>query len=334
MVSYKDTITNLKPNKILEVAGRVISYESEAISSLIDRLDDSFLIALEFLDRCEGKIIVTGLGKSGIAAKKIAATLTSTGAPALFMHSAEAVHGDMGVVSSSDVAICLSYSGETKELIELIPRFKLLGVPIIAMTGKRASSLGSLSDCILDVSVPSYPWPYGILPTSSSAVTVAFGDALAVALLVSRDITEENFAHLHPGGLLGKKMLVKVENLMHTGDALPLVSKNTGMRAVLIEMTTKRLGVTCVLDENERLEGVITDGDLRRLLEKYDNLLDLTAGEVMTQNPVTIRPSKLSAHALHIMENHSITSLPVTDDSEVLIGLIHLHDILKLETQR
>jgi len=324
----------LDKDNILEVARRLLTYESEAIYAVIERLNGVFLKALEFLNACNGKIIVTGLGKSGIAGKKIAATLASTGAPALFMHSAEAVHGDMGVVSAGDVAICLSYSGETREVVDLIPRFKLLGVPIIALTGNETSSLGQLADCVIDVSVPSYSWPYGLLPTSSSAVTVAVGDALAVALLVSRNIKEESFAQLHPGGLLGRKMLVKVESLMHTGEALPLVKKETGMREALMEMTAKRLGVSCVIDAIGRLDGVITDGDLRRLLEKYNNPLDMKAGDAMTVNPKTIEPDRLAARALHIMEKHSITSLPVVDDSGILIGLIHMHDILKLETQK
>ena len=324
----------MEKDNILEVARRLLTYESEAIYAVIERLNGVFLTALEFLNTCNGKIIVTGLGKSGIAGKKIAATLASTGAPALFMHSAEAVHGDMGVVSAGDVAICLSYSGETREVVDLIPRFRLLGVPVIALTGNETSSLGQLADCVIDVSVPSYPWPYGLLPTSSSAVTVAVGDALAVTLLVSRNIREENFAQLHPGGLLGRKLLVKVESLMHTGEALPLVKKETGMREALMEMTARRLGVACIVEATGRLDGVITDGDLRRLLEKYNNLLDMKAGDVMTVNPKTIEPERLAARALHVMEKHSITSLPVVDGSGILVGLIHMHDILKLETQK
>ena len=324
----------MEKDNILEVARRLLTYESEAIYAVIERLNGVFLTALEFLNTCNGKIIVTGLGKSGIAGKKIAATLASTGAPALFMHSAEAVHGDMGVVSAGDVAICLSYSGETREVVDLIPRFRLLGVPVITLTGNETSSLGQLADCVIDVSVPSYPWPYGLLPTSSSAVTVAVGDALAVTLLVSRNIREENFAQLHPGGLLGRKLLVKVESLMHTGEALPLVKKETGMREALMEMTARRLGVACIVEATGRLDGVITDGDLRRLLEKYNNLLDMKAGDVMTVNPKTIEPERLAARALHVMEKHSITSLPVVDGSGILVGLIHMHDILKLETQK
>jgi len=319
---------------LLEVAHRLLELESEAIEVAEDRLGESFLEALSILEGCKGKVIVTGLGKSGIAAKKIAATLASTGEPALFLHSAEAVHGDMGVISAGDVAICLSYSGETRELIDLIPRLKLLGVPVIAMTGNMESSLACLADCVLNVAVPSQPWPFGIIPTASNAVTVAVGDALAVVLLVSRGVKEEDFALLHPGGLLGRRMLVKVRDLMHTGDALPVVKRDIGMRQVLMEMTGKRLGVTCVVDNDDHLIGVITDGDLRRLLEQSENPLNLTAGDVMTRSPKTILAKTLSARALHVMETHSITSMPVTDDAGKLTGLIHMHDILKLETSR
>ncbi len=319
---------------LLKIAHRLLKLESEAIKAAEDRLGEPFLQALSILEKCEGKVIVTGLGKSGIAAKKIAATLASTGEPALFMHSAEAVHGDMGVVSAGDVAICLSYSGETHELIELIPRFRLLGVPVIAMTGNMQSSLAELADCVLNVAVPSQPWPFGIIPTASNAITVAVGDALAVALLVSRGIREEDFALLHPGGLLGRRMLVRVGDLMHTGDALPIVKTDTGMRQVLMEMTAKRLGAACVVDEDRRLAGIITDGDLRRLLERTVNPLDMTAAEVMTGSPRTALAETLSVRALHDMEDHSITSLPVTDEDGRLRGLIHMHDILKLETGR
>ena len=320
--------------KALHVAHHLLKLESEAINIAEDKLGESFLEALKILEECSGKVIVTGLGKSGIAAKKIAATLASTGEPALFLHAAEAVHGDMGVISAGDVAICLSYSGETHELIDLIPRLKLLGVPVIAMTGNSQSSLAGLADCVIDVAVPLHPWPFGIIPTASNAVTVAIGDALAVALLVSKDIKEEDFALLHPGGLLGRKMLVKVDDLMHTGDALPVVRMDTDMRSVLVEMTAKRLGITCVVNDEMKLEGVITDGDLRRLLERSDNPLDMSAGEAMTPTPKSITPDTLSARALHLMEKFSITSLAVTDNGGRLIGLIHMHDILRMETNR
>jgi len=319
---------------LLEVAHKLLVLESGAIKTLSNRLDESFLEALKLIDNCKNKVIVTGLGKSGIAGRKIAATLASIGEPALFMHSTEAVHGDMGVISKGDVAICISYSGETRELMELIPRFRIQGVPVIAMTGNLNSALANLADCVLDVSVPSLPWPYGILPTSSNAVTVAIGDALAVTLLAMRGVKEEDFALLHPGGLLGAKMLVRVNDIMHTGNALPVVAMNTGMKEAVVEMTAKRLGAACVVDEDGKLQGIITDGDLRRLLEESPNPLECTAEEAMTRSPKTVNAKNLSARALHTMESKNITSLPVIDDDGILIGLVHIHDILKLETTR
>ena len=319
---------------LLEIARRVLKQEGEAIAGVSERLGEPFLRAVELLEGCRGKIIVTGLGKSGIAAKKIAATLASTGAPALFLHAAEAVHGDMGVISTGDVAVAVSYSGQTREVMELIPRFKLLGVPVMAITGNPQSTLAGLADCVLDVAIPTHPWPFGLLPTASHTASVAVGDALAVALLVSNGVREEDFALLHPAGLLGRKLLVKVDELMHTGEALPVVRPGDGMRRVLMEMTTKRLGVTCVVDGDRHLVGIITDGDLRRLLERSPNPLNLTAEEVMTRSPKWISPGTLSARALHYMENHAITSLPVADGSGVLMGIVHLHDILRLETSR
>ncbi len=317
---------------LLEIARRVLKLEGEAIGEVSGRLGEPFLQAVRLLESCRGKVIVTGLGKSGIAAKKIAATLASTGAPALFLHAAEAVHGDMGVISSGDVAVAVSYSGETREVVELIPRFKLLGVPVMAITGNTSSTLAGLADCVLDVAVPSHPWPFGLLPTASHAASVAVGDALAVALLVSDGVQEEDFALLHPGGLLGRKLLVKVSELMHTGEALPVIGPDAGMRQVLMEMTAKRLGVTCVVDEDRHLVGIVTDGDLRRLLERSPNPLELTAEEVMTRNPKSTPPGAISAQALHLMEDHAITSLPVLDEAGTLIGVVHMHDILKLET--
>ncbi len=318
---------------MLELARRLIRLESEALQSLASRLDDSFLRALALLYQCDGKIIVSGLGKSGHAAKKIAATLASTGAPSFFLHAAEAIHGDMGVISAGDVAIVISYSGETRELIELTPRMKLLGVPIISITGSPDSTLASLSDAHLDASVARNEWPFGLLPTASNATAVAVGDALAVALLVRRGIREDDFALLHPGGLLGRKMLVKVKDLMHSGSNLPVVGPDSGMREALMEMTAKRLGVTCVA-KNGKLVGIVTDGDLRRLLVRSGNPLDATVSSAMTPHPKSTTSDALAATALHIMESHAITSLPVVGDDGNLVGLIHIHDIVKLETSR
>lgn len=318
----------------IKIASRVISFEADALTKIVGRLNSDFLNCLDFLYECEGKIIVIGLGKSGIAGKKIAATFASTGSPALFLHAAEAVHGDMGVISKSDVAIALSYSGETQELLSLIPRFKLLGVPIISITGNPASSLAKLSDSVLDVSVKSQPFPFGVIPTASYITTVAIGDALAIALLAKRGIKEDDFAMLHPGGLLGTKMLAKVEELMHLGEDLPIVRPDTNMKDVLLEMTTKRLGAACVVSDNNLLRGIITDGDLRRVMERYADPLSITAEDAMTRSPAFIAPDALTARALHEMESRSITSLPVVDGNTQLIGLIHMHDIIRQETKK
>lgn len=325
----------LNPNTAsIDIARRLIGLECEALNGLATRLGEDFERAVEVLYSCHGKIIVTGLGKSGIAAKKLAATLASSNAPALFLHANEAVHGDMGVIRAGDAAVAISYSGETREVVSLIPHFKLLGVPVIAISGQSNSSLATAADVHLDVSVPNYDWPFGIIPTASLVASIAVGDALTIALLVRRGVKEEDFALLHPEGLLGRKMLVKVADLMHTGERLPIVRLESNMRNVLTEITSKMLGVACVLNDEDELIGIITDGDVRRLLERIDNPLSLTAGEAMTRHPKTIPADMLAAHALHIMEKYSITSLPVLNGDRRLIGLIHLHDILKLETVR
>ncbi|MBM3329529.1 MAG: KpsF/GutQ family sugar-phosphate isomerase [Calditrichaeota bacterium] len=321
-----------KPGGSIELARRLFAAEIEALETVVTRLDLEFDRAVKFLLDCRGKIIVTGLGKSGIAAQKIAATLASTGAPALFLHSAEAVHGDMGVVAGGDCVIAISYSGETREVIGVLPHLKLLDVPVIALTGQPASTLAVHADIHIDISVPHKEWPFGLIPTASHVVTVAVGDALAVALLVKRGIREEDFANLHPGGLLGRKLLVSVGELMHTGDRLPLVSETDEVRVALTEMTSKMLGVTCVVDAAGRLSGIITDGDLRRLLERSDNPLSLPASEAMTRSPKYVTPDSIAASALRVMEQHAITSLPVLNGNQELVGLIHMHDIVRLET--
>ncbi len=240
----------------------------------------------------------------------------------------------MGVVSTGDTIIAISYSGETKELTDLIPRLKLLGVSVIALTGAPGSALATLADLHIDVSVPKYEWPFGLLPTSSNATAVALGDALAVALLVRRGIKAEDFAMLHPGGLLGRKMLVKVRDLMHEGAEIPLVGPDASMKQTIMEMTAKRLGAVCVADESGQLTGIFTDGDLRRLLEKTSNPFEFNVSAAMTRNPKALPPDSLAAGALRIMEEHSITTLPVVESDGKLVGIIHLHDIVKLETTR
>ena len=270
------------------------------------------------------------MGKSGLVGKKIAATLASTGTPAFFMHPAEASHGDLGMVTSNDVIIAISNSGETAELSGLIPFLKRFNVSLIAMTGNLNSTLAKSADVHLDVSVKEEACPLGVVPTASTTAALAMGDAIAVALLVKRGLKQEDFAFFHPGGNLGKKLFIKVKDLMHTGDALPFVSPETEMTKAVVEISSKRLGVAIVSDAGRKILGVLTDGDIRRGIEKWGkDFFDMKAGEVMTKNPKTISEDELAVKALSIMETHSITSLAVPDSDGKAIGVIHLHDILK-----
>lgn len=334
MLKKTDEAALSPKEQIKKIATQVFALEIQALELASKGIGESFVRAVEVLSNCQGKVIVTGLGKSGIAGKKIAATLASTGKPALFLHAGEACHGDLGVAAAGDVLIALSYSGETIEVIELIPRLKFLGVPVIALTGKLSSSLARVSDVVINAEVPKYPWPFGLLPTTSNAVTVALGDALAIALLDLMGVREDDFAKFHPGGLLGKKLLMRVKDLMHGGSEIPKVKVETLMIDTLMEMTAKRLGVACVVDETDKLVGIITDGDIRRLFERDSNPLKLFAREVMTENPSSVADYTLAATALNTMENHSITALPVTDEDKVLTGIIHIHDILRLEMKQ
>jgi arabinose-5-phosphate isomerase len=320
------------------VGENVVRIEAEALRALADRIAgpmaDRFNRAVGLLDACSGRVVVTGMGKSGIIARKIAATLSSTGTPALFLHPVEAVHGDLGMVVRGDLVLALSASGETEEILRLLATLKRLQVPLIAMTcdeikaasQSRISALAAAADVALDCSVAEEACRLGLAPTASTTAMLALGDALAVALSEKRGFKEEDFAGLHPGGKLGKR-LARVESLMHTGDAVPRVAPNTKMPDVIYEMSRKKLGVTAVV-EGERLAGVISDGDLRRLLEQRGkDGLDLTAGQCMTQSPQTISPHEFAVAALALMENKKITSLMVVDDSGKLEGIVHLHDL-------
>jgi len=305
--------------------------EAEAILSLIERLNESFTRAVDMIMACKGKVVVTGMGKSGLIGQKIASTLAGTGTPAYFLHPAEGVHGDLGILQKRDILIVVSNSGETEEIKALLPAVKRMGIQLIAMLGRLQSTLGKAADLILDTSVKEEACPLGLSPTASTTATLALGDALAVALLEKRGFKEEDFALLHPGGVLGKKLLIKVEDIMHTGEEIPLVREMTSMKEVLIEMTSKRLGVTGVTDKDGSLVGVITDGDLRRALERHRDLLNKTAIEVMTRNPKKIEKTAVAGKALQLMEEYSITSLFVHEGNreEIPIGIIHLHDLLK-----
>ncbi|MBF8250474.1 MAG: kdsD [Deltaproteobacteria bacterium] len=313
---------------VIEQAKKVLKIEAEAISSLIERIDDSFVKAVDLVYSCKGKVIVTGVGKSGLIGQKIASTLASTGTPSFFMHPAEGTHGDLGMLSKNDVVIAISNSGESNEISQIIPVVKRMGLPLISMTGNRSSTLAKSGDAVLDISVKEEACPLGLAPTASTTVTLAMGDALAVAVLDKRGFKKEDFALLHPGGSLGKKLLVRVSDLMHTGEAIPLVTENTVMKVALFEITSKRFGVTGVIDDEGFLEGAITDGDLRRAMEKGLDVLNKKVSEIMTRNPKKVDADALAAEALQKMEQHSITSLFVMDGERVA-GIIHLHDLLK-----
>jgi len=316
---------------VLDQAKDVFRKEANAILSLIDRVNEDFIRAVSLLQSCTGKVIVTGIGKSGIISQKIASTLSCSGTPALFLHPAEGIHGDIGMVSKNDVVIAVSNSGETDELLKILPVIKRLGIKLIVVTGNPESLLSKSGDAVLDLGVQEEACPLGLIPTTSTAAAMAMGDALALALLESRGFKEEDFAALHPGGALGRKLLLRVEDVMHVREALPLVSEHDPMQVALIEMSSKRLGVTGVVTEQGELAGIITDGDLRRGLERKKNLLSLTVQDVMTRNPRTIEKEALAAQALQMMEQYSITSLFIVAASGLKKpeGIIHLHDLLK-----
>ena len=310
-------------------ARRVLAIERAAIDSVSAALDDRIDHAVELLAECSGKVVVVGMGKSGLICRKIAATLASTGTPASFLHAAEAVHGDFGVVGTNDVILALSHSGETEEMVRLLPLVKRFALPLIAITGNPESSLAMAADVALDAGVPEEACPLGLAPTASTTAALALGDALAVALLERRGFSENDFALLHPAGSLGRKLL-KVEELMHRGDDIPVVSIDTPLSEAIVTMTSKRLGVTAVVETGGQLVGIITDGDLRRGMERGVNTNTTSAGEVMTRGPRTVEATALAASALAMMQESSITSLFIVDANDGKpVGVVHLHDLLK-----
>jgi arabinose-5-phosphate isomerase len=313
----------------LDLARKVLETEAAAILGLVQCLDERFEQAVDVLANCRGRVIVTGMGKSGIICRKIAATLSSTGTPAFFLHPAEAIHGDLGALQPEDVVMALSHSGETYEVLRVLEAIRRIGARLIAMTGDVASTLGQTADIVLDCHVNEEACPLNLAPTASTTAALALGDALAMSVLVRKGFKEEDFANLHPGGKLGKR-LMRAEALMHAGAALPVVRLDTIMREVIYEMSSKGLGMTCVLDAEERLAGIITDGDLRRHMMTTPNILDQTARGVMTVRPRTIPGGILAVEALKILEEHKISSLIVIDNDRVR-GVLHLHDLWQTE---
>lgn len=307
----------------------VVAIEAEAVAALSDRIDEHFGSAVDMILNRKGRVIVTGMGKSGLVARKIVATFNATGTPSLFLHPSDAVHGDIGVVRKDDVVICISKSGDTAEIQLLFPLFRRIGVPIISMVGNTNSKLAKASDIVLDVSVREEACPLDLAPTASTTATLVFGDALAMALLDRRGFTAEEFAMYHPGGNLGKRLLLKVEELMVTGNAVPIVKRDVHVRDAILEITSKRLGATCVVDGDGKLMGIVTDGDLRRLLQKTTDVTNVSAEMAMSKHPKTIKKDVLAAVALQEMEAHNITQLVVVDELHKPIGMIHLHELVK-----
>jgi len=314
----------------LDLARKVLRIEAAAILGLVDRIDGEFERAVQLLFECRGRVIVTGMGKSGIICRKVAATLTSTGTSAWFLHPAEAIHGDLGAIRDDDVVLALSHSGETDELIRLLESIRRIGARLIAITGDARSTLARAADVTLDCSIAEEACPMNLVPTASTTAALALGDALAMTLLVRKGFREEQFASLHPGGRLGRR-LTRVENVMQSGAAAPTVRTTTLMPDVIHEMSSKRLGMTCVVDDAGVLVGVITDGDLRRLMLRTSDVLSLTAVEVMTPRPITIARNLLAVEALKTMETHKITSVVVADDRGTVEGVVHLHDLWRTQ---
>jgi arabinose-5-phosphate isomerase len=315
----------------LGTARRVLQIEAQAIQDVLARLDASFERAVDLLFACKGRVVVTGMGKSGLISRKISATLSSTGTPSFFLHPAEALHGDLGMLARGDAMLAVSYGGETEEIIRLLEALKRLEIPLVTLTGNVTSTLAEASAVVLDASVREEACSLNLAPTASTTVAMAVGDALAVSLLERRDFRQDDFAALHPAGRLGKKLL-RVEHLMHAGDAMPRVSPETPMPDAFHEMSAKGLGMTTVVQADGRLAGIITDGDLRRLMEKHRGAtLEMNAGACMTSSPQTIGPHVLASEALNVMEKRKITSIAVVDEAGSVLGVVHLHDLWTLE---
>ncbi len=316
-------------DKLVALGRAVIETETAAVAALGPRINDSFARACRYLLNCEGRTVVIGMGKSGHIGGKIAATLASTGTPAFFVHPGEASHGDLGMITPADVVLALSNSGETHEIIALLPVIKRLGVPLVAMTGKAGSTLAQEADVNLDISVDKEACPLGLAPTSSTTATLAMGDAIAIALLEAREFSAEDFALSHPGGTLGRRLLLHISNIMHTGDEMPVVTATTTLSEALLEMTRKGLGTTAVVDADNKVLGVFTDGDLRRTLDAGVDVRSAVISEVMTRNCKTAPAEWLAVEALSLMEDHKINALLIVDKEQRLIGVLNMHDLLR-----
>lgn len=318
-------------NKTIIINGQnVVKIESDAIRNLMDRIDESFSSAVQLILNSNGRVIISGVGKSGIIARKIVATFNSTGSSALFMHPSDAIHGDLGMVRREDIVILISKSGSTQEIVRILPILKRIGTKIIAMVGDTKAILAKDADVILDVSVNEEACPFDLAPTSSTTATLVMGDALAISLLKAKNFSAEEFAFYHPGGILGKRLTLRVDEIMTKGENVPIVNEQTPLQAVILEITSKRLGATCVVDSNGELVGFITDGDLRRAMEKTQNLSDLKAVDLMGYSPKIIDKNALASVAIQMMETYKITQLVMVDDKKKPVGMVHLHDLVNL----
>ncbi|MBI5317470.1 MAG: KpsF/GutQ family sugar-phosphate isomerase [Nitrospirae bacterium] len=318
-----------KSKSSLDVGRRVLDIEARAVQALLQRLDGGFSEAVDLLYRCKGKVVVSGMGKSGLIGQKIAATMASTGTPSFFLHPAEGLHGDLGMLARRDVTIAISNSGETQEILQLLPYMERMGIPVVAIVGRKGSTLAKNSAVVLDVSVAEEACPMGLAPTASTTVALAMGDALAVALLEKRGFKEQDFAKFHPGGTLGRRLLVKVRDLMHKGQEMPQVRETVLASEAILEMSAKKLGMTTVVDRAGALLGIITDGDLRRFLQEGGDFSKITAGALASCHPKMIGPDELAAKAVEMMERYAITTLVVADSAKGIVGVVHLHDLLR-----
>ncbi len=313
----------------LDVGRRVLDIEARAVQALIQRLDGGFSDAVNLLYACKGKVVISGMGKSGLIGQKIAATMASTGTPSFFLHPAEGLHGDLGMLARKDVLIAISNSGETQEILQLLPFMERMGIPVLSIVGRMGSTLAKNSAVALDVSVAEEACPMGLAPTASTTATLAMGDAVAVALLEKRGFKEQDFAQFHPGGTLGRRLLVKVRDVMHRGQELPQVQEVVLGSVAILEMSAKKLGMTTVVDRAGTLVGVITDGDLRRFLQQGGDFSKMTAGSLASRHPKLIGPDELAAKAVEMMERYAISTLIVADNAKRIVGVVHLHDLLK-----